>query len=104
METVSSNFSTAVVKNGGGETGAGRGTHCQLPSQIREFQVQGETLSPKIRCLWLPPAAGLRTQNSYTFIFPSAHVHKTSLGAVGKEGLCDTEDNNAKLVCGSVTV
>lgn len=60
METASSNFSTAAVKNGGGETGAGRGAHCQLPSQIREFQVQGETLSPKIRCLWLPHAAGLK--------------------------------------------
>lgn len=38
-----------------------------------------------------------RTQvNSHTFIPPSVHVHKTSSGAVGREGLCDTEDNKAK--------
>jgi len=32
----------------------------QLPSQISKFEVQGETLSPKIRYLWLPRAPGLK--------------------------------------------
>lgn len=64
-----SNFSAADSKNGGGKTGVGRGTHCQLPSQIREFQIQGETLLPKVRCLWLPHAPGLKDTGEL------AHIH-----------------------------
>lgn len=72
----------------------------QPPLQFSKFQVQGGTLSPKIRCLWLSNSLGLKDSGELILVHIPfcARTQKTSLEISGKEGLCDTEVNDAKPV------